>query len=447
MNKILLIEPKYKNKYPPLGLMKIASYHKMKGDYVLFVKGLDSEIKDKNWDKIYISTLFTFYWKETVDTIAYYLKSVKNTKDIIVGGVLATLLKKDLLDIFDITVVEGLLTKGNIICPNTDIDALVPDYSILSDVEYKYPLSNAYITYSSKGCVNKCDFCAVHILEPKFIDYRHIKNEIQMIDRVYGEKKDLVLMDNNVFASKNFDRIITDIIDLGFHKGAKFKNKLRYVDFNQGTDARLVTEEKMKLLSKIAIKPLRIAFDNISMKNVYTKAIKIAQQNGLLSLSNYVLFNYKDTPSDFYERLKINCLLNEDLGTKIYSFPMKYVPLNAKDRKYIGKHWNKKMLRAIQCILLVTKGKVGGNIKFFEAAFGSSFDEFQKISMMPEDYIIYREKHKNNGALDWYNKYSKLSSNEKELVVSTTETQTQIKKYLQGSCNYRIKNVLEHYLK
>ena len=38
---ILLIEPGYKNKYPPLGLMKIAQYHGANGkkDNVKFIKG------------------------------------------------------------------------------------------------------------------------------------------------------------------------------------------------------------------------------------------------------------------------------------------------------------------------------------------------------------------------------------------------------------------------
>ena len=37
--KILLIEPNYRNKYPPMGLMKLASYYRKRGDDVRFFKG------------------------------------------------------------------------------------------------------------------------------------------------------------------------------------------------------------------------------------------------------------------------------------------------------------------------------------------------------------------------------------------------------------------------
>ncbi|MEP7171016.1 MAG: hypothetical protein ABI855_16740, partial [Bacteroidota bacterium] len=50
MRNILLIEPNYKNKYPPIGLMKISTYHKRLGDKVTFFKG---DLKDFVVDQIY----------------------------------------------------------------------------------------------------------------------------------------------------------------------------------------------------------------------------------------------------------------------------------------------------------------------------------------------------------------------------------------------------------
>ena len=60
--KILLIEPSYKNKYPPLGLMKIAQYHGSRGkndSSVTFIKGEDAFcLWDlQAWDRIYVTTL------------------------------------------------------------------------------------------------------------------------------------------------------------------------------------------------------------------------------------------------------------------------------------------------------------------------------------------------------------------------------------------------------
>ena len=43
MRSILLVEPPYRNKYPPIGLMKIASYHKSLGDEITFIKGSVSD--------------------------------------------------------------------------------------------------------------------------------------------------------------------------------------------------------------------------------------------------------------------------------------------------------------------------------------------------------------------------------------------------------------------
>jgi len=96
MRNILLVEPSYKSKYPPLGLMKIAAYHKRLNDRVVFVKGCVPEKRAERWDRVYVSSIFTYYWRETLKAIEYYQDSVPRRADVIVGGVLATLLRDDL---------------------------------------------------------------------------------------------------------------------------------------------------------------------------------------------------------------------------------------------------------------------------------------------------------------------------------------------------------------
>ena len=43
----------------------------------------------------------------------------------------------------------------------TPIEELVPDYSILDQIPYTYPVRNAYFGYASRGCIRKCAFCGV----------------------------------------------------------------------------------------------------------------------------------------------------------------------------------------------------------------------------------------------------------------------------------------------
>jgi hypothetical protein len=379
MNKrILLIEPAYKAKYPPLGLMKISTYHKMKGDEVIFYKGTCAALRDQHWDKIYITTLFTFQWKRTIETIKFYQRNKMQNKNIAVGGILASLLQKDVEQETGISPHFGLWEE---------VDRLTPDYSLFNGV-HEYYANNASIAYMTKGCMNRCAFCAVHKLEPDFVPFIPLEGQIDK------NKKDLILLDNNVLASDEFPRIIGDIKKHGFAKESKFGKAKRYVDFNQGVDARLLTEDKMQLLSQLAIKPLRIAFDDVKIERIYIEKIHLAHRYGITHLSNYILFNYKDTPDDFYKRLRVNIELNEELGLSIFSFPMKFVPLNAKDRKYIGPNWTKTRLRGIQCILHATHGVVGPRKQFFEKAFGKNEDEFKYIIEQPEEAIFYRSKMK-----------------------------------------------------
>ena len=111
----------------------------------------------------------------------------------------------------------GVLDKNDIV-----IDDLPLDYSILDEIQYKYPENNAYYGYTTRGCVRKCDFCAVPIIEPKFNKYVPLTEKINGVIETYGEKRNLLLLDNNVLASTCFKEIICEIRKVGFDKKQKY---------------------------------------------------------------------------------------------------------------------------------------------------------------------------------------------------------------------------------
>lgn len=419
---ILLIEPGYKNKYPPLGLMKLAQYHGPRGknDNVRFVKGEDPSVLDQAWDRIYVTTLFSFEYPRIAASIDYALRVANGQPDkVFVGGIAASLMHERFLDEprwQGVRFIKGLLSAPPAEALQLDdfseelysddrngtpIEDLVPDYDILSQVEYEYPVRDAYFAYTSRGCIRKCQFCGVPKLEGMQRDTESLTAVVRAIDELYGPKKDLILMDNNVVASPRFKEIIAEIRDLGFTPGAKLTRPgsrvpvQRRVDFNQGVDARILCKDPMYLreLSTICLKPLRIAFDHLGVRNPYEQAVRIAHEHGLTELSNYMLYNFHDDPADLFERMRLNVSLNEELDIRVWSFPMRFQPTNRPDRGHIGEKWTRYELRSMQIILQATHGVVSGEPSFFRRAFGDTVQEFEAILALPHDMIFYR---------DWY---------------------------------------------
>jgi hypothetical protein len=453
MNRnILLVEPDYKTKFPPLGLMKISMYHKLLGDNVHFVKGINEDIQYTFWDRIYVATLFTYHWKTTVETIKFYKWLVKgDLSRIIVGGILATLMPKELWNETGIVPKTGLLTLGHELGDdnNYNIDSMIPDYELFHNSNHKYSLLDSYFGYSTRGCVRKCPFCGVHLLEPEFVDYTDIKPYVCKIKEKYGDKQHLVLFDNNILASKKLKNIINDLCELGFEKGSILNNKRRHVDFNQGVDSRFLNEAKFKLLSRIELNPLRIAFDHIKQAKTYSQNIRLAAKYNIRNLSNYILYNHNDTPEDLWKRLKINIELNKECDLQIYSFPMKYIPLNAKARTFTGAHWNWQFIRGVQRILNLMKGAVMYKEDFFHRAFGKTEEEFIAILHMPEKILMNRGRASQHDEIDWSSKFCGLTTNEKkELLTVLCENRTKSKliNIISKTKNMKIKNLLKYYI-
>lgn len=479
--KILLIEPGYKNKYPPLGLMKIAQYHGPNGkcDEVRFIKGMDKSVLGTAWDRIYIATLFSFEYEKTAEAIDYALKVANGQADkIFVGGIATSLMHDRFLSEprwHGIRFIKGLLSDAPAISlqlddfseepysddrSGTPIEDLVPDYSILDQIEYRYSVRDAYFAYTSRGCIRKCTFCGVPKLEGAQRDTESLSSLVQAVDRLYGPKKDLILMDNNVVASPRFKEIIAEIRDLGFLPNAKLRRpgervaSQRRVDFNQGVDARILCKDPMYLreLASICLKPLRIAFDHLGLKGPYEKAVRYAHQVELTELSNYMLYNFHDSPADLFERMRLNVTLNEELGIRIWSFPMRYQPTDRPDRGHVGERWTRYQLRSMQIVLQATHGVVSGEPDFFKRAFGDTVDDFDRILLLPHDFIFNRDWYERFSGRDEFEEYrtvaSRLDSTDQTelLALLSSCDPRHFNRLSSQTTNTRVKSVLPFYV-
>ena len=372
---------------------------------------------EKAWDRIYVTTLFSFEWNRTSRAINFAIQAARGQQErVFVGGIAASLMHEEFVreeQWQGVRFIKGLLDgppstalqlsggEGDFGADDTTdspIEERAPDYSILDQVDYRYPVNDAYFGYASRGCIRKCSFCGVPALEGPQREMPPLSGLVEGIRASHGEKKDLVLMDNNIAASARFKEVIAEIQDLGFEANATLTREgkrpvRRRVDFNQGVDARILAKSPMYLreMSKICISPLRIAFDHTGVRKPYEKPVRMAAENRMTSLSNYMLYNFMDTPEDLHQRMRLNIELNEEPGIRIWSFPMRYQPVKLKDRSHVGQHWDRYSLRSFQIMLQATRGVVSGNPAFFRRAYGADQEEFRHLLSLPHAFIFHRD--------------------------------------------------------
>lgn len=311
---VLLVEPrkskKYHTPYPPLGLLKLATYHRQRGDFIKLVSGISNDGFEP--DIIYITSLFTYAWEPVHEVVGFYSTNYRRAR-VIVGGIYASLCSEHIKEAFGdrIEIYEGLVPE---------VEELLPDYSLV-------PEWKASILFSTRGCVRKCPFCSVPQLEPKFEAKKSIKNLI------YPGHKKVILWDNNILASPYWRNIFDELEESGLE-----------VDFNQGLDARLLTEETALRLKRLRIPIVRLAYDSKGIKKSLIRAINLLKDVGIggRRIVVYCLYGYLDTPEDFLERVR-------DLTTwGVVAYPMRYQPLEpcTKD-SYISPHWTENELEMI----------------------------------------------------------------------------------------------------
>ena len=224
--RIGLIDVDGHSGFPNLALMKLSAWHKANGDSVEWYEPLFAV---EPFDRVYMSKVFTF----TPD----YPYPV-NANEISRGGTGYKL--------YDVNL------------PN-EIESIFPDYSI-------YPKFHFATGFLTRGCIRNCPWCIVPKKEGKL----HAVNTWQNIKR--PDSRDIVFLDNNVLAS---DHGITQIEDM-IGKDVR-------IDFNQAMDARLVTPEIAKILSKVKWidSTLRFACDTSAMIPALRQAVAYLGENGV----------------------------------------------------------------------------------------------------------------------------------------------------------------------
>lgn len=188
--------------YPNLALMKISAYHKARGDNVEWYNPL------YRYDMVYMAKVFSF----TPD-YGYFINADRIEK----GG-------------------TGYDISKNL---PEEMDRCYPDYSL-------YGIEKEAYGFLTRGCPNRCKWCVVPAKEGNIAPYMDI-------EEVAGNRKHVILMDNNVLASEYGLQQIEKIVSMGLR-----------IDFNQGLDARLVTEDIARLLAKVKwIKRIRFGCDTL----------------------------------------------------------------------------------------------------------------------------------------------------------------------------------------
>lgn len=307
--RIALIDSRATRSIYPLALLKLGAWRKRLGDKCkLFAR----EIPRRGlYDEIWISTLFTF---EIPEALALVQAAKKTGARVVVGGIAASLMPEP-FERAGAKVRRGLI-------PEAELG--IPDYSLLPDPP------TIVISHTSRGCVRKCGFCMVKDLEP---EYKNIPDWPRTIPA--GAKK-IIFFDNNWLA-KPIEAIRADVDEI---KKLQARG-LRKIDFNQALDCRLLTEELADLVATLPHDPIRFAFDGLHEDGYFQRAIERIVKRKRQTIVSDVLYNFTDSPEDFYYRIREIAKLEEKYKCHIVAFPMRYQPILSSDpnREYTGPKW------------------------------------------------------------------------------------------------------------
>lgn len=276
---------------PNLALMKIARFHKERGDTVEHYQPLSAS----GYDKIYASTVFDFSDR-----------SYLNPDRMEIGG--------------------SAWDLHRVLPP--EIERCTPDYSFFG---YEHSLG-----FSMRGCRFNCrDFCLVPEMEGK-------PKPHNTIEEIWTNRKSnfVVLLDNDFFGNPFWKERIAEVK----------KRDLR-VCFSQGLNIRIITEEQCHALASVEFRNLRrtkkqvyFAWDRFKDEKRIDAGIKRVLAAGIKAsqMAFYILIGCNTTPEqDLYRVMKI-----KDYGCDPYVMPFnKFDPYQKRFKRWVNR---KALFKSVQ---------------------------------------------------------------------------------------------------
>jgi hypothetical protein len=117
----------------------------------------------------------------------------------------------------------------------------------------------------------------------------------------------------------------------------------------------------------------------MGQNKAFQKAVTLAKKYGFKNIRVDILYNWTDTPEDFYYRLKEVVLAVN--GTGGCGVLMRYAPLDRIDRmNHVGPKWTKLEVDNVHRINPYPYGQVSSkSLEEFEYFFGKDVAEFRKL--------------------------------------------------------------------
>lgn len=246
--------------FPNLPLMKLSAFHKANGDSV----EMYSPMFSGHMDRVYMSKVFSF----TPD-YPYYI----DADTVIRGGSGYAMHLENNVEVYD---------KSLDLPLPEEVEKIYPDYSLYNITD------NAY-GFMTRGCPRGCDFCIVGKKEGR--------NTITVasLDTFWNGQKHITLLDPNPIAAKEWKENLGQLID-----------SKATVDFTQGIDIRMMTEEKAEYFKRIKVDALHFAWDRYEDKDIVVpklQAFKEITGINYRKLIVYVLINFNTTQEQDLERV------------------------------------------------------------------------------------------------------------------------------------------------